>query len=473
MASRFDEYWPVAQHAPASAQPRAIVQRSLFALALVCLGLASSYGAIALLTRVTPALFPGKELISIPVITNVIERLPSGLEVEAPGETSSFNRRKTVLFIGVDRRADVPITEPFHTDSIMIGTVDPLAKQMSVLSFPRDMWVDIHNPSGGSFKNRINASYGYGILNDPEHRLESGAKQLILDIKENFGIEVDLWVWMDIRGVEALIDQLGGVDVVIDDDLAVYENWYYTDDDFSNPRYIQFLPGKYHLNGYDAVAFGRYRNDSDYKRVKRQQLVLLAAVQRAFKQNIFQANPLGLWGAYKGLIHTNVADVNVPGYVGLLKDTAGSMKVYSVADPVAGLPSVWGVTIAETGAQVVEWEPENIQYWIKQTFTKSIYAQSTVELQNGYGAGGGARLEALGRYLQFERYLPEDKLGPDTAERPTTTIVVNTEDRRPMAEDIAKWLGLPDSAIIKGVRESATDPDVVIVIGQDLKLPNS
>jgi LCP family protein required for cell wall assembly len=445
----------------------------LFVVALLCFGLASTYSAVAMMTRVTPALFPSRDINDLPFIGNVATAfsavVPEVIQPVKPGAGSVFNRRINLLIIGVDKRPGGPDEAAYNTDTIMVATVDPVSKVISVLSFPRDMFIDIHSAQG-TYKDRINSSFAVGFFHG--NSIDAGAKQLELDMKENFGIQVDNWLWLDFRGVQQLIDLLGGISIDIPPELAV-PDWYYTDDDLTNPHYVNFPPGLQKLDGYNAVAFGRYRNDSDLYRVKRQQLVLQTALRTAFSKGVLESSPMDLWAAYGRLVHHDVPVAQWPGRLLLLKDTAGSMATFSVGDPVDGVPSMWGDTIPETGASILRWDKQKVNYWISQAFTKSNYAKSSVEIQNGYGEDGGNRSDALGRYLKYVKYLPIVDLGGDVAAQPHTTIVLYTADRRPMAEDIAKWLGIPAIDIRVEPRTSETQPDVVVIIGRDFKLPGS
>jgi len=472
MTSRVDEFTQdmPGRRAARGAAPKNLSggQRALFVFALVTFGLASFYSAAALLTRVTPALFPGKTL-NIPGVQAVLENIPGQLKIEPPDATSVFNRRINLLIIGVDKRPGARDEDAYNTDTLMVATVDPVTGVASLLSFPRDMLIDIHPPDGGVYEDRINASYATGFLNG-DHTFEAGASQLEKDIRLNFGIEIDHWVWLDFTGVEKLIDSLGGVNVDIPAELSV-PDWWYTDDDRSNPHYVSFGTGVQHLDGYNAVAFGRYRNDSDLYRVKRQQLVLQTALGKVFSGGLLN-DPLGLWDAYSSIVHTNVPRARMLGYALLLKDTAGRMNTFSLGDEVNGLPTVYGHT-TEMGASVLLWNPDNVKYILSQAFTKATYARSSVEIQNGLGDDGAARSQQLGRYLKYSRGLPIVDVGPDAIPQPQTTITLFDTDKRQMAEDIAKWMGIPGSAIREQTKVSDSQADVVIVIGRDFKLPGS
>jgi LCP family protein required for cell wall assembly len=438
-------------------------QRFLFTLALITFGLASIYTSLALLTRVTPQLFPGQDLSS--ALGGVLPDLHV-LGITAPSVDSQVNQRINLLIMGVDKRPYYRELDAYLTDIIMIGTFDPVGKTVNILSIPRDTLIEIHPPGGGKYESRINESYGVGEMNG--HSFDAGAKQLENDLKLNFGIEIDNWVLLDFVGVEKLINAVDGIDVDIPYELSV-GNWWYSNDDL-NAMWLSFPPGPQHLDGYHAVAFGRHREyDSDFVRVKRQQLVVQAAVQKVFARGLLN-NPFDLWDAYSSTVKTDLSKAKLAGLAPLVKQTQGRMKTFSIADPVDGKPTLTSFT-TEMGAAVQLWDPENVQYWLNQVFSKSAYADSHVEIQNGYGDGGEPRAAALGRFLAYSKGLPGVAIGPDAAQQLDTTITIYGEDRRTLAEDIAKWLGVLPTAIRAQPRTDASLPDVVIVIGQGFKIP--
>lgn len=495
MAGRIDSrtlhYRKLSATAPRPLLPRR--ERFFFVLALFTFAFASLYAAMATLTRITPELARGQNL-QIPGVTGFLEGL-GPLAIQKPSEESVFNRRITILVIGVDRRpiykfdpktgqlvVDEEANErnagsSANTDTIMVATMDPISKTISALSFPRDMTINVKLPNGFMYENRINSSYsaavqasGWRVGDPPERGIKAGAEALAADIKSNFNIDIDRWVYMDFKGVEKLINAVGGVELDIPEELAVYD-WYYTDDDETNAHHETFPPGKNDLDGYRSVAFGRYRNDSDLNRVKRQQLVLSAALNAVFARGILNGNSKELWDAYSSLVRHNIPLSEVASYLPLLKDTGGQISLYSLGDPVNDVPTMIPFTEPNSGAAYLHWNPDNVRYWINQTFTKSRYAKSIVEVQNAAGPSGFARVEALARFLQFDRGFPRVTISPDAAAQPTTTIVLYSEQRRAMAEDIAKWVGIPQSAIRLEKRTLNSQPDVLILLGQDFKAP--
>ena len=450
-------------------------QRVFFVVALFTFALSSIYSSVALLARVTPALFPGKDLTNLALIRPLAALENPVLKIQPPSDSSVFNKRINLLILGVDRRPaygddgkPLPIPDDENaghlTDTIIVATIDPVGKSSSMLSFPRDMLIEIHTKEF-TYEDRINTSFGVGVRNGKS--VSAGIDQLKLDMKENFGIDIDHYVVLDFKGVEKLVDVVDGVEIDIPYDLSVGD-WYYSDDD-RNGRWINFPSGMNKLDGYHAVAFGRHREyDSDFKRVKRQQLVIKAALAKVFSMQLLN-DPLGLYDAYSDTVRTDIPKAKMPGYGALLKDTNGKLATYSLGDPVDGVETMIPYT-TPGGAAVQLWEPENVQYWLSQVFTKTAYSNVAVEIQNGYGADGAVRSAALGRYLAYSKGLPTVYFGPDQAAQPHTTITLYG-GAGDVAGEIAKWMGIPEAEIVTLSKDDSTLPDVLITIGKDFKVP--
>ena len=456
-------------------------QRLLFAMAIFTFGLASMYTSVALLARVTPALFPGKSLANLGIIRPLADLNSPLVPIKDGGENSVFNKRINLLILGVDKRpgggiqadgsyvSSIPEDAPYLTDTVMVATIDPNTDQLNVLSIPRDMYIDLHTPQWTA-KGRINASYGHGV--QQRGGIKGGVEQVKVDLKENFGISIDHYVIMDFVAVERMVDILGGIEMNIPDDLAI-GRWWYSDDD-ENPRWVEIWGGWNYLDGYNAVAFGRNRTvGSDLARVKRQQLVMEAALNKALSAGFLVNNPtkmFEMWDAYNAMVKTDVPRAKFPGYASLLVATKGTMDTYSLGDEVNGVPTVAAFT-TDTGAAVLLWRADNVQYWLNQAFPKTAYAGASVEIQNGHGEDGSVRSAALGNYLAYVKALPTVYYGPDVTVQPNTTITVYGEGKRILGEDIARWLGLPTSRVVIKDRSDTSLPDVVVTIGKDFRVP--
>ena len=450
---------------------RAAGTRVVFVLGLLVFGLASIYTSAALLARVTPALFPGTTLSSV-----LPDPIPAQQLLAEPGDSSVFNRRINILLLGVDSRPQqeddltLPVEERYkaRTDTIMVASVDPVTDTITFLSFPRDIVITVHPPNGEPYDNRINESFLEGL--QTRHSVEAGAEQVQRDLQRNFGIETDYWVILDFRGVAGVIDAIGGVEIDVPEALA-FENWWYSDDDVTH-KLITIPPGRQLLDGYMAVAFSRNRDPSDLARIERQQIVLQAAVTEVFAQGLLSPGRWpSLWDAYRSSVKTNVPNSRLPGYANLVRETRGNMSTFSIADPVGESITVWDGWLY--GASVLYWDPANVQYWIARAFPERAYANATVEIQNARGPGHELDALALSHYIEFDMAVPTVLVGPDISALAASEILVYGDDRRGLAEDIARALGLPPHVIRELPRESDSQPDVRVILAADAELPAS
>jgi LCP family protein required for cell wall assembly len=446
-------------------------QRLLYAFAVFTLFIASMYAGLATLARVTPALFPGRSLRNVGVVAVIDKVAP----VPEPSESSAFKDPIRVLVLGVDKRANEAFDErgTYLTDVIMVASIDPVSKKSTMLSFPRDLLIDVHTEDGDISSDRFNMSYQIGVLEGGNWR--AGARQVQRDLEENFGIETDYYLLLDFEGVERLVDAVGGVQVDVPPDLAV-SNWWYSDDDKTHVQ-LTFPPGINRLDGYHAVAFGRNRDgDSDLFRIKRQQLVIKAAVDRLFSSGILARNPMDLWDAYNTLVKTDIPRAVMPGLADLGKRTNGSMALYSIGDPVDDIPTVED-HITPWGEAVLLWNPENVQYWLSRAFPSTRHADAVIELRNAYGdpQQGESRTTALGKYLVYSRGLVTVYYGEDMPVTARTSVVLHRESHRLAAQDIATWLSLDrDRVVLDEVpAEDTYSPDITVVVGSDFVIPGT
>jgi len=175
----------------------------------------------------------------------------------------------TVLLLGSD---DDQKFDPNHvlTQSMILVRVVPASQQVTMLSIPRDLWVPLS--TGGTAK--IDGAYSYG-----------GPAATIATVERNFGVHIDEYVWVGLKGLIKLIDALGGIDVVASN--PVTDDYYPSDIDTANPygyMRVAVLPGPQHLDGANALQYVRSRHgdlEGDFGRSQRQQQVLLAIREKA------------------------------------------------------------------------------------------------------------------------------------------------------------------------------------------------
>jgi LCP family protein required for cell wall assembly len=229
---------------------------------------------------------------------------PSASATPAAVPVASGGSAFTVLLMGSDDDSKFQ-SDAVLTQSMILVRVDPATRHITMLSIPRDLWVPIS--SGGSAK--IDAAYSYG-----------GAPTAVATVRRNFGIRVDNWVWVGLRGLVKLIDYLGGVDVTTSN--PVLDDFYPADLDNANPyayKRVLVLPGPQHLDGIHALEYVRSRHgdiQEDFGRSQRQQQVLLALKTKAKAVN--PTDLPGIAASFNGEFKTDMNLADFPRFRALL-----------------------------------------------------------------------------------------------------------------------------------------------------------
>ena len=194
---------------------------------------------------------------------------PAPIPTAVPEPGGAMN----VLLLGTDARPGEDIS---RTDTIVWVHLDGRTNRVSMLSFPRDLWVNI--PGYG--KNKINAAYPLG-----ERKIGSGYGPALLKetVGELVGQPIDHFVLINFDGFKTLIDKIGGI--YVDVPKAIDDPAYPTDD--YRTMKIHFDAGRQLLDGDRALIYSRTRHaDSDFGRNQRQQQVLLAIFDRLREQGM-------------------------------------------------------------------------------------------------------------------------------------------------------------------------------------------
>jgi LCP family protein required for cell wall assembly len=235
--------------------------------------------------------------------TSASDGLPNLNPISAP--TQPF----TVLLLGSDDDAKF-VPERLNTQSMILVRVDPNTKQATMLSIPRDLWVQIPNQGWGKI------SWAYQ---------EGGAEGAVAAVESNFQVHVDDYVWIGLNGLVRLVDKLGGVNLQVTN--PVMDNYYPADLNTTDPYgyyRVAVLPGATHMDGVHALQYVRSRHGDargDFARSERQQQLLLAIKAEAAHLNA--ADLPSLASAFNGEIKTSVGLDKVRALMSIANDFTG------------------------------------------------------------------------------------------------------------------------------------------------------
>jgi LCP family protein required for cell wall assembly len=178
-------------------------------------------------------------------IDHEVDRIPRVAVNTVPAPEGGAN----YLLVGSDSRQFVetdeeansfgdPDDEPGkRSDTIMVIHVEPEAGRSMILSFPRDLRVNI--PGIGTQK--INAAFNSDLGGGPD--------TVIAALKTNFDLDINHYLEVDFVTFREIVDSLGRVPVFVDRPAT---------DDFTG--FVAVKAGCYYLDGTQALAWVRSRH---------------------------------------------------------------------------------------------------------------------------------------------------------------------------------------------------------------------
>ena len=156
---------------------------------------------------------------------------------QEPEDPNALIRKEGVynfLLLGKD-------VDSSNTDTLIVVSYDTVNQKIGMVSIPRDTAVTRE----WSSMPKINAAF---------HSKKAGPEVLKQEIKTTFGIPIDYYVHVDLKGFVALVDELGGVDIEVPLDMNY--------DDPYQDLHIHLNAGMQHLNGQQTMQAVRYRHDN-------------------------------------------------------------------------------------------------------------------------------------------------------------------------------------------------------------------
>jgi LCP family protein required for cell wall assembly len=372
--------------------------------------------------------------------------------------------RVTVLLLGIDERKQE--TGPFRTDTMLVLTIDPVAKTAGMLSIPRDLWVQI---PAMETDGKINTAHFLGDA----YNYPGGGPALAVDtVKQELGLPVDYYVRFNFDSFEKVVDAIGGVEICVAETIDDPE--YPALDNYGvDPLHID--AGCQLMNGALALKYARTRHSgTDFDRAKRQQQVILAIRDKVIQKNLLPqlvTQAPALLDTLQYAIKTNLT----------LDQMIQLAQLATRIDP----KNIQQATIDENmvvGYNTPTDPPQNVLVPIREKIRElreklfnsrpaansagesapPAAASARIVVENGTQINGlagrtGDRLKAAG-------YNVVDVTSADRFDY-TQSQIISYLAETTLAADIARALGLPASAIVTSTISNGID--LKVVLGSD------
>ena len=256
-------------------------------------------------------------------IFNKISHITASINKKLIGEE---NDRINILLIGMGGQNH---DGGYLADTIMLVSMKPSTKQISMISIPRDMTVPVEDGSWRKI-NSINATAEAKLVG-------SGGEAMTKALSNLLGTPITYYIRADFQGFINIVDELGGVTVNVANTLDDYAYPVLGREDnpdyYSRYEHLHVDTGSQKMDGSLALKFARSRHGikgegSDFARAKRQQLILEAVKEKLLSKstllnpskvinissqlkehidtNISVTDMLAIWDSYKNVDHANL-----------------------------------------------------------------------------------------------------------------------------------------------------------------------
>jgi len=359
---------------------------------------------------------------------------------EAPPDWSGRDRLN-VLLLGIDTREGDKVDQ--NTDTMLVVSLDPLNKTASMLSIPRDVYID----RPGTFQGKINSAYAFG-----------GPKLVRRLVGDMLGIPVHAYALINFEAFNRIIDGVGGV--VVDVKRPVRDESYPTPD-FGIER-IDILAGPQLMHGDTALKYARSRHDTnDYSRAKRQQDIISALRTRLAQPEALRSLP-ALVDNVGTTIETDFDPANTLPLARTGTGIDASDIRSEVLYPCGGdYPHCELTSGGENGFYLFPDKQKVLDFAAQLFYDPRIRQEAArVEIENSGASAGAAR--SVADRLALRAYGITDVTNGSSAR---SAIVLRNSSKRYTADQLRAALG----NIPMETSSDSSGPDIVVRIGSDFR----
>lgn len=272
----------------------------------LCVGFVLFLCAVLLMIFVAYEKKQPKELLSSePDSEEIYNEEISTQSVEQETQTEKNMGTFVVYFSGIDVWGWTDTKS--RSDVNIIAAVNTNTRHIQLINTPRDYYVEM--PISNGTKDKLTHAGLYGVENSME------------TLSMLYDIDIDYYLRVNFSGFEAIIDEMGGVDVYSEYDFTVDPIKHYTE-------------GYNHLTGLEALAFVRERHafaSGDNQRGRNQMALLNAMIQKVCSAD-FLANHDKIIEDLTDMYRTNIPDDVIAGLIfnQLLNNEAWTVDSYAV-----------------------------------------------------------------------------------------------------------------------------------------------
>ena len=259
-------------------------------------------------------------------INSIDNRLSEGVDSNLLSNLSEAESGEPfyMLLLGVDKdegRAESSEYgenySAYRSDSIMLARIDPGEKKVTLVSIPRDTYVDMGVNGKATYATKV--------------------------ISEFCGVPISHYAEIDMDGMAAVVDAVGGVDV----DLPI---------PVKDPNYtgLDLPEGEQHLDGYTAAMLCRARHayDSygggDFYRAANQRMVIAAVAKK-----VLASDPVTMTNTVSAMANMIKTDLSVGDILSLVTQMS-SLNVEK--DIMSGLAPTKSVYTNDTWYEICDIE---------------------------------------------------------------------------------------------------------------------
>jgi len=388
------------------------------------------------------------------------------------------NDRINILLIGMGGKNH---DGGYLADTIMLISIKPSTKQVSMISIPRDMAVKV---SDGSWRkiNSINATA-------EAKQTGSGGAAMTEYLSNLLGTPITYYVRADFQGFINIIDEMGGVTVNVEHTLDDYSYPILGEEDnpnyYSRYEHLHVDAGLQKMDGSLALKFARSRHGvggegSDFARAKRQQLILQAVKDKLLSASTLlkPAMIVRISSQLKEHIDTNISITDMIALWDQYKSTDKANLINKVIDDSAD-----GLLVHETGIDgAYLLMPKDGNYTDIKTFVGSIFGTppntvivkpltKTVNLQIVNGTWVTGLASKIGNTLDSYNFTTTKSNG---SERNITKSAIydlsygKHDDAVQALKDLTgASLNYDSPAWLTNLKNSTSTPDLVLILGTD------